>query len=67
LKKNVHGNEMRFIAQKQHERAILEPRKPELRFKVRGEVVKPANIERWKERTSFMVDDFSPISIGRRE
>ncbi len=58
---------MRFIANKQHERAITKPGKPELRFKVQGEVVKSANIERWKNRTGFVADDFSPVSIGKEK
>jgi hypothetical protein len=47
---------MQFIVQKQQERSILETDKEDRVFRVRGTVVQPGKIDRWKKRNEIADD-----------
>ena len=51
---------MQFIVQKQQERSIFEKDKRNRVFRVRGSVVEPKKINRWKERYRIADDELCP-------
>lgn len=68
LDKNVKKKEMQFIVQKQQERSILEKEKGNRVFRVRGTVVQPTKIDRWKERNRITNDELcAPISVAGKD
>lgn len=62
LDKNIKKKEMQFIVQKQQERSILEPDKGDRLFRVRGTVVRPEKIDRWKRNNGITDKQFDALS-----
>ncbi|KAH7088838.1 hypothetical protein FB567DRAFT_319314 [Paraphoma chrysanthemicola] len=50
LDKNIKPAEMKCIVKKRQQRKLLEPNKPDLMFRVRGNPVEPAKVQRWMNR-----------------
>ncbi|KAH7069070.1 Clr5 domain-containing protein [Paraphoma chrysanthemicola] len=50
LDKNIKSDEMKCIVKKRQHRKFVESKKPELMFRVRGNLVEPAKVQRWMDR-----------------